>query len=410
MHIVALTGGFYPNIIAPSACIKPYLTELAKENDVVVICPVTDYHFQSPIVAEGIEIHYVWDWINRINIWAKENSAEHRLLFVSKVASLLIRGINYLKEIFWPEPYDSLIVKSYLKELMAINNGKKIDVVLSVTFPFDTHVAALAYKRRYPEVKWLTYTTDPLAYNEANPVVFWKKGRAVEVEKRIYDTCDKCLITEELFDNLVDDFEISQEKIATFPYLIETDNVKFENDNPHVGSPRALYAGYLFFRVRDPQTLLNVFARLDDVDLYLYVSGDRKCRRLLNRTLPENIHLNGLVPRDEYFRLLSEADVLINLSNNASLQAPHKLMELVSTGKPVINFYYYKNAGYEIIEKYPLGINIPNNGELAEMTELIDAFIKENSQKRLQESEIKEIFRKYHLTFQLERLKTLIGC
>jgi glycosyltransferase involved in cell wall biosynthesis len=383
--------------------------ELAKKHDVEVVFPVSNKHYRESVEIEGINIHYVSGWLNDHFVKANTDLQEKRHKIVSKLISLSVRAVKYVQEEFLLCPYDSTLVDAYLKKLKALNSESRIDVIISVTYPFYTHVVGLKYKEYYPSVKWLTYTTDPLAFNEANPIVPWKKKSAMKIEKQVYDACDTCIITEELFDNVVNDYGIDQKKVLVLPYLVETENVpkeKYKNEN---NKAQVLYAGCLFYRVRDPRIMFAVFSKLTDIDLCLYVTGDRQCRKMLKEGLPPNIHINDVVPREEYFRLLSQADVLVNLSNNAKLQAPHKLTELVSTGKPIINFYYYKNAGYKIIEKYPLGINIANCGNPDEMVATVEEFVNEYRNKRLSETEIKEIFKEYLLPYQMESIKTVIN-
>ena len=408
MHIVALTGSFFPNIMAPSACVKPYLQELAKEHEVEVVCPVSNHHNRDCLVMDGIRINYVSDWLNDRFVKADSMLQEGKKSFNSKITLLAVRTIKYLQEELSPRPYDSSLINAYLSKLAEIESKRKIDVLISVTYPFYTHVVALKYKEQHPSTIWLTYTTDPLAYNEANPIAPWKKSKAIEIEQQVYEKCDTCIVTEELSDNVIKDYGISEKKVLVLPYLVETGNA-FRDEMPRERNrAQVLYAGCLFYRVRDPRTMLNVFSELKDVDLCLYVTGDRQCRKMLKRDYSSNIQINGVVPREEYFKKLSQADVLVNLSNKAKLQAPHKLMELISTGKPIINFYYYKNAGYRIVEKYPLGINLSNYSELNDMVDAVNVFIKNNINKRLSEEEVQEIFSEYLLRNQMERIKQLL--
>lgn len=409
MHIVVLTGSFFPELMAPSACIKPYLIELARENQVDVVCPVSDPRFNDEIWVDKIHVYFVTNRLNELCVNANHFSRERRSRIFSKCLSLFVRGLQYFKEVFAPSPYDNSLEDVFLQKLVSINEKNRINFLISVTFPFYTHVFALKFKQTHPEIKWLTYTTDPLAYNEANPIPAWKKRRAVDIEQKVYDGCDCCLITEELHSNLNNDYHISEQKIVVLPYLIETDRVPTllsgvkQNDRPQV-----LYAGCLFHRVRNPQLLLDVFSELQDIDLNLYVTGDRKCRKILRDSFPPNISINSVVPREEYFSLLSQADILVNLSNNAKLQAPHKLLELISTGRPIINFYYFKNTSYGIIEKYPLGINISNSLNANEIRLIIRDFVMKNQNKHLSDKEIKDIYPENLLLFQMARIKELL--
>lgn len=404
MHIVALTGDYYPNIMAPSACFKPYLEELAKTHEVEIICPVTNIHYKSTIVNDGIAIHFASCLSSRIIAKANTNIIDNVNIHLSRLISFIGRVSNYLKEEIMPSPFDSSLINSYLAILDEINSKRKIDLVLSVTFPFYTHVVGFKYKQLHPAVKWLTYSTDPLAYNEANPIPRWKIKGAKRIENKVYEYCDCCLITEELLHNVVYDYHIPQNKILVLPYLIEPCDDAIINKKKDITRPQVVYAGCLFYRVRNPQKMLDVFSSINGIDLQLYVTGDRICRNILRKAYPANISINDVVPRHVYLQLLKNADVLLNLSNNAHLQAPHKLLELVSTGRPIINFYYHKNSGYNLIEKYPLGLNISNSISNDEAAELISKFVEDNYAKSIKAEDIKELYPERLLSNQMPQI------
>lgn len=398
MHIVFITGNYYPNPSAPSACIKPYLTDLSKDNDVEVICPLSDPSCRGTSVIEGVKVHFVTSRFNSFQVSA-----------AGKCRRLLVRTINYLQEKVAPTPYNPDLVDAFLEELEKISSGEKIDAMISVTFPFFTHVVALRYKQRHPDVRWLSYTTDPLAFNEANPVPAWKKNKARQIEQAVYDHSDYCLITEELSSNLLEDYHVPKHKLLILPYLMQVEEASEEAGLPVRDRAQVVYAGYFFHKVRNPRVLLGVFSRLEDMDLQLYATGDRICRKMLKSSVAPNITVHGLVPRSEYFKLLNRTDVLVNLSNKARFQAPHKLMELISTGKPIINFFYYQDAGYRIVEKYPLGINISNDTEMMEMADAITSFVSENRQRRLSGPEIEALYPENLLAVQMKKVRAALN-
>ena len=239
MHIVAITGSYYPELMAPSACINPYLVELARNADVEVICPLTYYNGSNSTQIGSIKIHFVTNWQNslltKLNTFFKKKNHVLGL----RLIAIISRCIDYVREFLMPSPYDSTLVKAYLKVLELLDKQNKIDTIVSVTFPFSTHVVALRFKQKHPSVKWLSYTTDPLAYNEANPMPSWKKQKAASIEKEVYDNCDYCLITEELLQNVINDYKIPQSKVVVLPYLLEKENLsidlkKLNNERPQV--------------------------------------------------------------------------------------------------------------------------------------------------------------------------------
>lgn len=390
MHIVVLTGSYYPYLMPPAACIKPYLDELAKNNNVEVIAPSTDSRFVKSVICDGVKVVYINNFTSRVFAYIETNLGSRPNSLYLHFLKLVFKGYRYVKLKLAREPYDTSLISQYVSKLHQLHINSPIDVVISVTFPFYTHAAALKFKQKMPNIRWITYTTDPLAYSEANPIEKYKLKFAKKIESQIYNLCDKCIITEELLPNLTEDYLVTRNKIVTLPYLLK--ELPLNMTKTDYSRPIILYAGYVFIRVRNPQKMLSVFSSLNKFELRLFIAGDRHCRRILRAKYPNHIKINGLVSRQEYYQLLVDADVLLLLSNDAKLQAPSKLMELISTGKPIINFYYHKDTSYNLIEKYPLGLNISNSDRDQDIVYVLNQFIKDNYHKRLSKTEINKLY------------------
>ena len=406
MHIVAVTGYFYPYLTPSAGCVKHYLLELVDKNDIEVVCPPSSTRYKKSIEREGIKINYVNNLSNSILSFIKTCQEEGKYPLFIKVLFTIYRGMRFIKYSFCRKPYRISMVDRTVRMLESINKKNPIDVLISVTFPYHNHVVALQYKKKNPSVRWISFSTDPLAYSESNPIEKWKLKEAKKIEKEVYSKCDHCVVTQELVSNVIKDYDISPSKVTGFPFLLFNKEIRHAEE-PHE-RPMLLYAGLVFYKVRNPQIMLNVFSGVKDADLYLYISGDRHCREILNRPYPSQIKMHGYVSHERYMELLAEADVFINLGNKARLQAPHKLMELVSTGKPIINFYYYEDTGVEIIEKYPLGINISNELNIEEMQKIVDGFVKENYKRRMTFDKVKDLYPEHLLANQLPKMESII--
>lgn len=407
MHIVVITGFYYPYTVPPAGCAKHYLLELAKENEVEVVCPPSNIHYTKSLLKDDIRINYINSLPNKVLSYVKTNQEEHRFTGFTKLLYTFYRGLRLLKSGVTKTPYETSLVGPYVDCLCRIHKENKIDVIISVSFDFYTHASALAFKKSHLGVKWITYTTDPLAYSEVNPISKWKLQTAISIEKDVYSTCDYCITTEELYPNLINDYHVSPNKVLALPFLLL--NNKFSVKEGHNEKPLAVYAGYLYYEIRNPRTMLEVFSRIDSADLQLHVTGDRLIRQMLSEKYSDNIHIDGLVSRDKYLELLGRADVLINMCNTVKLQAPSKLTELVSTGKPIINFYYNQDSGYRMIEKYPLGLNIPNDMDYDEAANKVSSFISENRQKRISFEEVKALYPEHSLALQMPKFKEAIA-
>ena len=166
MHIVVLTGYWYPYTVPPAGCAKHYLLELAKENEVEIVCPPSNTHFTEPHTKENIKINYINSVPNKLLTYIRTNQEEHRHRFITNFLFNVYRGLRFLKYAISSQPYETSLVSGYVKKLQQIHSKNRIDVLISVSFNFYTHASSLVFKKNNPQVRWITYTTDPLAYNE----------------------------------------------------------------------------------------------------------------------------------------------------------------------------------------------------------------------------------------------------
>lgn len=408
MHIVVLTGSYFPYTSPPAVCIKPYLLELAKEHEVEIVCPSSDTHYTQTHMKDNIKINYINSLPNMVLSYIRTNQEEHHHSITTKLLWNTYRGLRFLKSLVCITPFEKAsLIKPCVKKLQAINEKNKIDLLISVSFSFSNHVAALEFKKLHTEIKWITYTTDPLAYNETNRIEKWKWKTAFNIEQEVYSTCDFCITTEEMYYNIVNDYHISPKKVLGLPYLLLDKALQGEQtSSPTI--PLIVYAGYLYYEIRNPRTMLEIFSRIKNVDLRLYVAGDRHIRQMLSLNYPDNISIDGLKSRENYLKIINNANVLINICNKVKLQAPSKLMELISIGKPIINFYYNKDTSFQMIEKYPLGINISMDADYDDAAAKIRSYISENFDKRIPFKKVMTLYPEHTLATQMQKIQLTI--
>ena len=96
----------------------------------------------------------------------------------------------------------------------------------------------------------------------------------------------------------------------------------------------------------------------------------------------------------------------MNVGNSVAEFKPSKVFEYISTGKPIINFYY-PGLQDEELAKYPLALQVEMSGDVSAQKKKICAFIDSVYKKRLDKSEIEEI---YHRHTKENVSKILYGC
>ncbi len=409
MNILVLTGAYYPVTSPPSSCIDKYLRKLVVTHSVDIITPRTSFS-QSLDQVDGMTLHFINNWSNSIRVWSRDSQKNGKWICFSKFVFYLTRLYGAIITSFTFPTRDSWLKKSYYKKAKCILAKKNIDVIISVSNPICAHIAAKRLKRLHPDIKWIAYFTDPYTfYDSFYEHVLFKKRRLknnFKEELSIYETTDYTILTEELYDIAIVKFDQKPSKTICFPYVLKQ-LIKSNNSSNLAGEgePRVLYAGALKREVRDPEFALSVFQRVNGVQLCLFQQGNSDA--IIQKYAAPHIHVNKLVDKESYIRMIyNEYDILLNIGNKTSLQAPSKMLELISTGRPIINFYNTKDSHYKMIEKYPLGLNIGH--EDGDAVSKVENFCLRNRGKRLSFEQVSSLFPSNSFDRQYKKLCELI--
>lgn len=411
MNIVIVTDSYYPDMSATSACMDKYIQQLKYKHSIDIVSPISRNHFE-PLNDPNLKLHYISNWAWKIRVWSKDNIRSGRYVLLSKLINNAFRLNTFLfSSLYYPDSMSWEIDKFYL-ELENILKRKQIDVVITVVNPINSAFAGLKFKKEHPEVKWITYFTDPFTFQPSKyRYVLLKKMRKKRNyinEKAIYDAADINLFTEELYHMAIHKFNQPSNKTYKIKYVlnrIDTPlNSCLDNNNSRT---RLIYAGMLFKDRRNPRFMLSVLSKIEWLILDMYIPYCN-CDSIISQYLSNSIKRYSAVSRERYNEMISEEyDILVNIGNNFSLQIPSKLYELLSTGKPILNFYQVKDSQYDMIEKYPLGLNI----EFDELNavEKVKDFCARIKGKRLTFEEVERIYPENTLANQLALFENLIN-
>lgn len=409
MNIVILTGAYYPNMSATSACIDKYIQILKNKHSIDVVCPLSQVHFE-PLNDPKIKLHFVFSRMWKWRMLCEENIRNGRNVMLNKVVvdlfrirSLLLSPISYPIVEGWQ-------MNPFYHELEKIDQDKTIDVIISVVNPICSVFASRRFKLKHPKVKWITFITDPFTFQPSKyKYVFFpnrRKIRNYKNEKSVYDIADFNMFTEELYHSALNDFSQPNEKTFVMKYILSSLSKSVVQQIVNEGKCRLVYAGALYADRRNPERALSVLSQIDDIHVDFYISYSN-CNSIVDKYLSETIKSFPAVNRSRYNELIyNEYDILINIGNNFSLQIPSKMLELFSTGRPIINFYQLKDVHYAMVEKYPLGINIGPDD--ADAVERVSEFCKQMKGKRLSFEEVEALFPENTMDSQLALLEKLI--
>lgn len=408
-HVVVLAGYYHPTMSPPSACIDKYVRQLYKDFDFDIISQKS--HWVEPSDYDiDVNIHYVTNWWNDLRNYSNYKLSINGQSRFYNVLKTLVRLYGVIKSPFSYPSRLSWLKKKYIAKLEELNKEKPIDVIISVSNPVCTHIAAQRFVERHPNIKWITYSTDPFTYYDTSYKFTFSKSlrkkRNYKTELGYYNASYINMLTEELYGSAIKDFHLNESRIVCFPYVFTDFSKRVRTTERKSDTVKLVYAGALNSVIRNPDLALSVLSRVRGIDLILYQAGD--CGSIIEKYSQDNIIVNGLVDRERYVDIIcNDSDILVNIGNNSELQAPSKMLELFSTGKPIINFYRKEDTHYRMIEKYPLGLNIGANDEDAVLK--VETFCDDMKTKRLSFEEVESLFPDNSLKLQTLSLRKLIS-
>jgi len=283
---------------------------------------------------------------------------------------------NSLKKLQWPD-FSFLWYFSALKKAQELIRTAEYDGIISVSVPFTGHLVGLSLKKKFPQIPWLVDIGDPFSWLDSSPPnnLTLYKSLNYSVEGEVFEYADAITVTTKLTqEKYIQFFPKLTKKIQVIPPLASPSLV-CKNINWFFSLPekiRFVFIGSLYKDTRDPDFLLRLFKRLqqthvrDKLELHFfgrmndYLEQVEEYRPLLN----SKIFIHGLVTHSESKQVMQEADILVNIGNENPSQLPSKVVEYISTGKPVLNLAKInEDSSAEFFSQYPAALSLFDSEE-----------------------------------------------
>ncbi len=411
-QIVVLTRRYYPSMSPISAVVDKYIQRLKDKYCFHIICIAGHSSLEKPL-DPLIHVHYIKNRWLVLRLWAEE-----KYIKTSRSIFYLLLQLCRARSAFLGLFRDSLAYRwerdAYYKEISLISKQYGIDAIISVSGDtMFTHLAAKRFKEKFPTTRWITYFTDPYSLQDKmlNFALYNKsknQQRRHAEELSIYNVADNIIATEELYQSVIDVFQQPKEKTICFKYVLErinnTDFTFYPTDSSTI---KLIYAGAFYRKIRNPEPMLQIMKQVDSIQLDMYVSS-KECDDILEKYQSGHIFRFPSVSIKEYkCKINQEYDILVNVGNDCDYQAPSKMLEYISTGKPIINFYYRLDSQYDMIDKYPLGLNVfvYDNQSISR----ISTFCRNMKGKSIPFEEIENIYPDNSLSRQVKILENLFN-
>lgn len=405
-HIAVLSTMYYPDMGAPSAVVDKYVQLLRGNNKVTII---TKTYKNQDFFASRNDVLYITGVRHRLILWCETNIQNRRLSFFSKIILMAINAYKLIATQFMNPTANSWENDAYLEQLEKLHKVDKIDCIISVSNTAFCQFAAQKFKKKYPTTKWITFITDPFAenyiYYRFKIFKKWWKQKNLASEKSFYMDADHNFLTVEMFKFAKDTLGISPGKISCLHFALDNRYAEFKNQLSS-NDVRLIYAGAVYQDIRNPEYMLRLISSLPELKLDMFINTG-ECEDVLLLYAKGNITRQGYAPKNKYDQMICcEYDILVNIGNISTLQAPSKTVDLLSTGKPILNFYFVKDAQYEMIERYPLGLNI-QDGEV-NVHDKVRKFCLGMKGKRMPFEEVEKLYPENNLKKQIDLLKNVI--
>jgi len=308
---------------------------------------------------------YQLEKINRVK-------AVHNISIKQKIFLLLkLFHDRTWKKIYWPD-FACLWFFPALKKANKLMEEHNIKQIISVSIPFTAHLVGRTLKNKHPMTNLVADISDPFCFLKSMPInnhlVYSTINKIVE-RKTFRDANAISVLTESIQKRYSELFPESKNKIFINPNLLSC-NVNNEKNVPLFPIDekiRLVFTGTLNKKIRSAEYLLIVFKLLMETKiskrLGLHFFGEiGDCLEQFihyNYLIDKNIFIHGVVSRKKAIQAMHSADILINIGNKNPYQEPSKVIEYISTGKPIINIMTIrKDSSAILLEKYPAAVNI----------------------------------------------------
>lgn len=406
MKILCLVDKFYPDSSANTVCCENIAECFKLRGHQVDIATIKwDVNDKTYDVYNGSNIIKLDTyWIDILKKKGKKYNATRWSDFpwffrkfnslVQKIKHFYRTSCDYFNNL------DCINYNHVLETIQKINNH--YDILITIARPFTFQIIGKELMERNLADKWYPLFLDAFVYNKTlkkSKIKFRKKL----TEKILKNATHVFMVEGIKGENLKNGFNPDYHNKTTEIYLPMLKEIKIlENKKKKSDNIILLYAGIFYHDIRNPESMLNVLSKLDkNCEIKLFCSD---CEDIIEnkKALFKECKLttNGLIPHDVCLQEISNADILINLGNSISNQMPSKILEYISFGKPIVNFYFTEeDMCLPILKKYPLSININLNNYNDEDIKKLKDFVRKNKGIRLSFDEATKDLVEYKIDF-----------
>ena len=294
------------------------------------------------------------------------------------------------------EPY-VVEARKWLKK-----HASEYDAVIATCSPYYPLKLAAEISKIVPVIY---YKIDPVATAPLSNTLN-KDTKLVTIENEIaWDTCASRIITTDVIFKYYNQLptKVNSDKVVllNYPNIVER-QLSNQANNSIVDSfdktkINLCFIGTFYSDIRNPQYLLDLMDKLRNTSIVLHILGRLgDCTAMIDeyRSCHSNVIYHGVVPPTVADDIMLQSDILVHVGNAEDAYMPSKILDYISTGKPIINLCKIPSCPtLALMERYPLGITIYEYADMTEeiLSQLV-SFCNENKGKSISFEKISKIY------------------
>lgn len=399
--ILVLTSSWAPNYTMNGTVAKNLVDVIKQENEVFIMAFLRDDNDEPSF--EGKSIWHIKGHPYRLKK-AKSGELRSKTTFgriICRIITNAVRGFSSFSRLISPIGINQEMCTKYARTLKKVLKEFDFDYVLAIGEPYETYYAIDRVHVFHPNIKYVVYQVDRFATSEEKIFNILpnkaRNRRRAELIDRISEYARVCIV------NYAYDMEvaalhkgnnvISIGQPLVMPRICSgTSEVKFGQSYTNL-----VYTGSLYKNLRPVHDSLMVLKELlsyPGYKIHFYHRGDCGDEISSEARDNEDIVNHGSVSSDVAYDAVESSDVLFCISTIKGNYISGKTFEFISTGKPIVFFYYNeKDISIKYFQKYELMLFVHLvNGREKENAQLIDRFIKDNVASRVAYEDVESIF------------------
>ena len=341
----------YSPLINNSASIETlqYLNNLAKidNNEIHLLTvnfPSNSIYYDEYILSmldPKIKLHIISGGLIFEKIMPKKSSGVKSNTKNNKLKLKVKTWLRKVKSLFAiPDMYLYWAIKASNYGIKLVKN-EKFDVMFSMHEPPSSHICAYRIKKRYKNLRWIAYWSDPwLKDSTREGSSFIRKKIEGRYEKQIINLADKhVFVTKANREDYIKTYNINPKDtyIITRGYDSKVYSDIKQSELPMLinnNMINVVYAGEIFSKLRDIRPFINALKRIKEDNSSLYEKlnilffGNIDNEEVRSKLLEiDKVKVSNRIPYKEALSYMINADILLLFGNKNSKQIPAKIYD-----------------------------------------------------------------------------------